>query len=278
VDVSIIIVSYNTSSLLRNCINSIYEQTVDVNFEIIVVDNDSKDGSCDMLKQDFKSVKLIENKQNLGFGKANNVGAKIAAGKYLFFLNSDIILLNNAVKVLFSFLEEHAEAKIAGGALYGADGQPNVSAGNFPSLLQEFSLIGFAVLYKRYYKKHLSSSLVKSDKEPCTVDYISGADLMIEKKAFDELKGFDEDFFLYYEETEMSFRARKMGWLSYFVPDAKIVHLESASFSSRSKIPYYRTSRKLFFKKCYGNNSLYLLKLYVALSNITHSLFEKKTR
>ena len=102
-DVSIIIVSYNTKSLIKNCINSIYKYTKDISFEIIVSDNGSIDGSVEMIKRDFPSVILIENNENLGFGAANNKGLALAKGKYILYLNSDTILLNNSVKFFYDY-------------------------------------------------------------------------------------------------------------------------------------------------------------------------------
>ena len=108
-DVSIIIVNYNTKDLLKECIDSIYEQTKEITFEIIVSDNGSSDGSIEMLKNYFPSVIIIENNANLGFGAANNRGLKIAHGKYIFYLNSDTVLLNNAVKCFFDFWEQASD-------------------------------------------------------------------------------------------------------------------------------------------------------------------------
>ena len=104
-DVSIIIVNYNTKQLLADCLKSIYEQTNNIDFEVIVSDNGSVDGSIEMLKRDFSQVILIENNANLGFGAANNRGLEVAKGKYIFYLNSDTVLLNNAVKIFFDYLE-----------------------------------------------------------------------------------------------------------------------------------------------------------------------------
>ena len=113
-DVSIIIVNYNTKQLLKDCLNSIYEHTENISFEVIVSDNGSKDGSIEMLKAEFPQVILIENNANLGFGKANNKGLAIAKGKYIFYLNSDTILLNNAVKLFFDYFEENGKKENIG--------------------------------------------------------------------------------------------------------------------------------------------------------------------
>ena len=118
INVSIIIVSYNTKELTHNCLKSVFEQTVNIDFEVIVSDNGSTDGSVEMIKKYFPQVALIENGANLGFGMANNRGLKVAKGKYIFYLNSDTILLNNAVKIFFDYWE-NAEDKESIGALGG---------------------------------------------------------------------------------------------------------------------------------------------------------------
>lgn len=114
-DVSVIIVNYNTKDLILNCIQSIYEKTKDLTFEIIVSDNDSKDDSIKQISSQFPEVKIIENKKNLGFGMANNEGFKIAQGKYVFCLNPDTILINNAIKFLYDFMEHNEECAAGGG-------------------------------------------------------------------------------------------------------------------------------------------------------------------
>ena len=128
-DVSIIIVNYNTKDLIKTCIDSIYGQTDQIKFEIIVVDNASKDGSQQMIKNEFPNVILIESPENMGFGKANNFGAKHASGKYLLFLNSDTILLNNAVRYFFDFSEQNNANKIGalGSILLDIDNNPTHS-------------------------------------------------------------------------------------------------------------------------------------------------------
>lgn len=276
INVSVIIVNYNTKELLKQCLLSVFEKTTDIGFEIIVVDNASIDNSAEMVEKYFPLITLIKNTENLGFGRANNQAAKLSKGKYLFLLNSDTVLLNNSIKILYDFLENNPKAKIAGGALFDPNGKPNTSFGNFPSLLQEFSDIGFSFLYKNYYYNHLAVGLTCSKKQPFIVDYVSGADMMIEKSIFDNLKGFDEDFFLYYEETEFSYRIKKEGWFSYIVPQAKIIHLESVSIISSAKKRRMKRSKKLFFAKCYGKYSLIFLALSSSLNKLTHCTRKKQ--
>ncbi|GHV43707.1 glycosyl transferase [Bacteroidia bacterium] len=257
-DISIIIVNYNTKELIRNCICSVFEKTQGVDFEVIVVDNASQDGSQEMLKKEFPNIKLIENNENLGFGRANNLGARYAKGKYLFLLNSDTILLSNAVKILFDFMESSPKCGICGGNLYDESGKPTMSYSMFlPSFTDELNIFFLEMIGKMMYGKNTLHN--HSDKKRI-VGFISGADFMIRAEIFGRMNGFDEDFFMYYEETELTFRVRKAGWLSYSIPQAKITHLESKStknwqtstkifFESRDK--YYRkTHNKLYHKIC----------------------------
>jgi hypothetical protein len=128
-DVSIIIVNYNTSELLKDCINSVLKKTQNVKYELIVIDNASSDCSIKMMKNEFPSIKLIESKENLGFGRANNLGARYATGKYLLLLNTDTLLINNAINILFDFMEKDTKQTIAacGGNLYNLDRTENYS-------------------------------------------------------------------------------------------------------------------------------------------------------
>jgi GT2 family glycosyltransferase len=139
-DVSIIIVSYNTKALLKQCLVSVFEKTHDIRFEVIVVDNASHDGSPQMVREEFPGVRLVES-ENKGFGHANNVGTKHAKGKYLFLLSPDTIVLNNAVKILFDFIDRHPNVGICGGNLFDADKKPALSYQMFlPSIFWELDV------------------------------------------------------------------------------------------------------------------------------------------
>ena len=137
VDVSIVIVNYNTKELTMQCINSIFNKTEGVSFEVIVIDNSSKDGSVELLSADSR-IKFIESGGNIGFGRANNIGIKYSEGKYILFLNSDTILLNNAIKMMFDFMEQHVELKIGalGTILLNEEHNRTHSYGKLPTILQ----------------------------------------------------------------------------------------------------------------------------------------------
>lgn len=258
-DVSIIIVNYNTKDLISNCLKSIFEQTVEVKFEIIVVDNASIDGSQQLLKNNFPNILLIESPENLGFGKANNLGAKHAKGKYLFLLNSDTELIENSIKFLIEYFEQEKEIKLGavGCKLVNKNLDPQASFGNFPSIYQELFEYGLRKIFNSYYNKKLSIGILGEENCIRAVDYLSGADILIQKKIFDSINGFDEDFFLYYEETEMCFRLKKRGYEIIWNPLTKIIHIEGASsknnnFNNYLKLRQYYKSKFLYYKKCHG--------------------------
>lgn len=255
-DVSIIIVNYNTCELLQNCLRSVVERTQQVFYEIIVVDNCSSDDSVSMVKNLFPLVKLVESKENLGFGKGNNLGSKYALGKYLFFLNSDTLLINNAVKILFNFLEDDINRNVAcvGGNLYHSDGRPNYSyTTSFPSLLYIF-------LYRSYIGSFLGYDYFNKTGKPKVVSIIIGADLLISKEKFNLIDGFDPNYFMYVEEGDLQYRLKQRGFQSMSVPDAKIIHLQGASSPSAFKLKSEIQSYFLYFSKFFSRNTLFIYK------------------
>ncbi|WP_131536256.1 glycosyltransferase family 2 protein [Pedobacter nototheniae] len=258
VDVSVILVNYNTKDLLRQCLNSLYDKCQSLIIEIIVSDNDSSDDSNEMLEKEFKDVIIVKNNANLGFGKANNKAINIANGKYLFLLNTDTYLINDAIKILFEFMErdENSEVACCGGDLFKPNGERQASYGNFPTIFDAISQLGFYKLYKQYYNKHLTGGALNYDQNIKVVDYICGADMFLRRSIMDKIGYFDEDFFLYFEETEMSYRICTNGYKSVLVPSAKIVHLEGGGQIDSNvnffKIKEFSKSRRLYFMKSRG--------------------------
>ena len=257
-DVSIIIVNYNTLDILKNCLNSIFEQTVEVKYEIIVVDNASTDGSQQMIKENFPQITLIENKLNLGFGSANNLGAKIAKGKYLLLLNSDCLLIENTIKVFYDFMEMNnidGSIGVIGAMLYDKMMKPNNSYHKFPIIGTSLKVIIIS-FYNKLFLQSIAlpkTSNYNQSKYSNEVDFISGADLFISKKIFDELNGFDEQFFLFFEETDLQKRMAKKGLKRIILRNQKIIHLEG--HSSKTSTPsvklflIYRDSMYKYFRK-----------------------------
>lgn len=252
-DVSIIIVNYNTKKLTSDCINSIYQYTTNINFEVIVVDNASNDGSVDLLKKD-KRIILIESSQNLGFGRANNLGYTYATGKYIFLLNSDTILLNNAVKILFDYLDNvDNQIGCVGSLLLNREKQPMHSYGNFPNVR----------LFKRRVFSFVFPKIVKpwnyapspTDMYPKEVDYITGADIMIRKNIIEQYGLFDPDFFMFFEETEMQYRYAQAGYKRIIIDTPKIIHLAGGS-GNKKKYSLSGMTREIKSRFIYCNKVL----------------------
>lgn len=228
---SIIILSYNTKELTFRCIKSVIEQCqkelAEGRIEIIVVDNNSADDSTSVisnLKAQNENLKLIQSKENLGFGKGANLGAGNAKGKYVLFLNSDTEAQDNGFLQMINFLDKNPDIAILGGKLYNADGSPQPSTGKFYSLTNLIiMLLGLERL------GFLRSSPNKTQK----VDWVSGACMMVRRDIFDKLEGFDENFFMYMEDMEICFRAKKLGFSTYFYPSLKLKH-KSLGSSNRT--------------------------------------------
>lgn len=236
IDVSIIIVSYNTKDLTRNCLQSVLKQTQDIDYEIIVSDNGSKDGSVEMIKKEFPNVILLENNANLGFGSANNRGLKIAKGKYIFYLNSDTVLLNNAIKFFFDYWE-NADNKeqigALGAGLLNERMQEIHSGGPFKDYKYLTKLL--LLMYIRHSLKtlififglsrffsHKNVDNTESVPKGETLGFITGADLFLRNN---EYAKFDEKFFMYCEETDLQLRLQKNGYRRYIISEPKIQHL-----------------------------------------------------
>lgn len=274
--VSIIIINFNCGQYIFNCIESIYSFTTENDFEIIIVDNNSDDGSVSELIKKFPEIKIINNSQNIGFGAANNTGARKAAGEYVFFLNPDTVFLNDCVSIFMRFFSESGNDAVSCGArLETASGNYSVSYGNFPSVFQQFSDIGFRVLYKKSYDKFLSISPPCNFDTPQKVGYLSGAGIFIKKNIFQKAGGFDERFFMYYEDTDLFFRLNKAGYQSFIVPEARIVHfgcsaiLPDGSFNY-AKYALMEKSKYLYFAKNIGTWSVFWAKLFQMLSLAVH--------
>lgn len=265
--VSIIIVNYNTYSLVLDCIQSIINKTQNVSYEIIVVDNNSPDREIENLAAIFPRVNLILHNRNAGFGSGNNVGAKMAQGRYLFFLNSDTLLINDAVSILSKYLDNNVKVAVCGGNLYTNNLSPTTSYSYMkPSVFADIDYFLFNILTKLKYGNNL---YFNHSEQPLKVKgSISGADYMIKKELYDELKGFDEDFFMYYEETELSFRVIKKGYEIHSVPGAKIIHLEGSSEQLKERtLDWTLDSKKKFYQKTnlllnfYISNFLFFLTI-----------------
>lgn len=252
IDVSVIIVNYNSTGLLKNCLASVKEFTTDINYEIIVVDNNSMEGDIDVLLKDYDRVTLIKNDFNRGFGTANNQGVKIAEGKYVLFLNNDTILFENTIKKVFEYAESLTGENIIGCKMLNEDKSVQKSVFDFPTLLNVFTSNFFLyVLFpksKYFNKYHLMN---KEIKKPTEVDVVTGAFLLTNRKTFEALNGFDERFFFYMEETDLCFRYKKNNGKAIYYPETAIIHLKGKSARGESwfKNKYQSISTIKYFQK-----------------------------
>lgn len=249
IDVSIIIVNYNTQKLTQACIESIINNTYNINFEIILIDNASTDGSQNFF-QDFNNILFIKSDKNLGFGKANNLGYNIAKGKYIFLLNSDTIILNNAIKIFFDTMENLPNKVACAGCLLLESNKSSIatSFGEFPkfeNILTELKNMYLSVFFKN--KKVIQKKDFFFNTESFKVDYIIGADLFMRKNIIDELGLFDPSFFMYYEETELQYRYNKFGYESHIISGPKIIHLEP-NIKTHTKKIYSTQNRYIYFE------------------------------
>lgn len=259
-DLSILILNYNTEKLTQECVASIIKnyknELNEKRIEIIIFDNASGEETVKNIKK-FLSIgktfnlpiKLIESKQNLGFSKGNNLAADSAKGKYLLFLNSDTEILDKGLLKMIDLLDENGKVAILGGKLVNVDGSNQPSSGKFYNI--------FNILLMLFGGERLGM-LRSSPNSISEVDWVSGACLMIEKNLFEKIGRFDEDFFMYVEDMEFCFRAKKMGFLTYFFPNIKIIHNNLGSSDRTYAILNIYKGLLLFYKKHKPGQLLFL--------------------
>ena len=275
--VSVIIVSYNTKELTKKAIQAVIDKTEGIEYEIIVIDNDSKDGSAEELKKTFQDkITLIESKENLGFGRANNLGIKQAKGKYIFLLNPDTELINNAIKIFYDYMEQNVQVGVCGGNLYNIKDVPEQSFMMYRNSTGSFLFWRYLELFyniiskfnkKKKYCRFNYSNKVKE------VGYISGADMFIRKQSLEKSGLFDETFFMYGEDVDLNFRIRNCGYLISSLPQAKIYHYVSQSSKNSVAsfdINFYGTYY-LFFK--YFGKKTFFIYLDIKLTLLRKACF-----
>lgn len=247
---SVIIVNYNVKYLVEQCLDSLSRALDGVEAEIFVVDNHSRDGSVDYLRQRFPDVNIIYSNHNLGFAKANNRAIRMAQGEYVLLLNPDTFVGEDSIKQVLSFMDGHPRVGGAGAMMYNTDGtRANESRRALPTPL--VSLQKMLGRSKRYYMSHLSWT------EPGQIEVMSGAFCMLRRKALDEVGLLDEDFFMYGEDIDLSYRITRGGYENWYVP-APIVHYkgESTQKSSFRYVHVFYQAMLIFFRKHYSHLSL----------------------
>ncbi len=266
--ISIIIVNYNVKYFIRQCLQSIYASDFEGELEVIVVDNDSVDGSQEMIRQAFPKVHLIDNRENIGFGKANNQGFQVANQAYTLILNPDTILKEDTLRLCYHFMEKNTEAGMIGVKMVDGSGNylPESKRG-FPTPLSAlFKLTGLSKLFPKsgffnnYYQGHLP------DTETSEIEVLTGAFMFSKTDLLKEIGGFDEDYFMYGEDIELSRQIYDRGHKLYYFPKTQIIHFkgESTKKLSASYIKNFYGAMSIYARKRNSSNSF----IWVAILNI----------
>ncbi len=249
-DISIVIVNYNSFNQLENCIKSILNFTHDCTYEIIVIDNASNEGNVENITIKYSQTLLLKNEKNIGFAAANNVGFKTAKGKYILILNNDTVFYENTLKILYDFAEQLKQEVFIGCKLLNEDGSHQISLVDFDTIINSFGENFF--IYKLFPKSkslnrfHLNFKKISS---PIKVDVVKGAFIFCSSNAIRKLSGFDENFFFYGEETDLCQRFKAAGGKVFYFPMTSIYHIGGVT-----------TDKNLWFK--FRNQSVAKIKIY----------------
>lgn len=259
--VSVIIVNYNRLDLTRRSIESVIKYAPGC--EIILVDNNSTESGIEELSEEFSQVKVIRLSKNYGFGYGNNRGAEIAKGKYLFFLNNDAYLVENTPLILSDYLDDNKDVGVVGPKLIFPDSRFQLSFGWAPSIINEWRTRKLQNGLHKSYDKYVNI-VTASYNKISEIDWVTGAALMIRKKLFEEVGGFDEKYFMYFEDSDLCKRIKNCGYKIYYIPLTAVVHQANATVKKIETInDEYRKSQLYYYKKHLSILSRLLLQLYL---------------
>jgi len=270
-EISIIIVNWNTCDILRNCLASILVPRDEIDYEVIVIDNGSTDGSTEMIKNEYPHVNLIQNNKNFGFAVANNQGIGIAKGRYILLLNSDTIILNAALSKTVSFADAHSNAAVVGCRVLNPDGTLQPTCFMYPSLLN--MLLSASYLYKLFPKSKFfgRERMTWWDRSnELEVDVVTGCFMLVNRKAIEQVGLMDRCFFMYGEETDWCYRFKRAGWKIIFTPCAEIIHIggQSTRHVRQEMLIQQRISILQFIRKHKGSLRYRLACFLITLSLI----------
>jgi len=271
--IAVCIVNYNTRDLLRVCLNSLLIENPD---EIVVIDNASGDRSVEMLHSEFPSVRLLTNPENTGYGAAANRAIRHCVSQHILLLNSDTIVKPGAVQALQKYMDKNASVAVTGPRILNLDGTIQTSCFHFPTPLHVFLYL--TNLYRAIpvlpiLRDHsLQSGLVVA---PQQVSWVLGAAMGIRRVAFESVGGFDESYFMYFEEVDLCYRLARAGWQVHFSPSPQIIHLGGASTKqnkSQMTLQYF-TSLQHFYRQHYSGMrraQLFVFVQFMALASLIH--------
>jgi len=282
IDLSIIIISYNTKDFLKKCTSSIKRTTKNLNYEIIVVDNASLDNSLNMLKEQFPEVITIASKENIGFSKANNLGVEKSKGKYILFLNPDTVVYKETLLNMVKFMDGHKDVGAATCKLVMPNGKlDDASHRGFPNPWNSFCYFsGLSKMFpssKLFGGYNLSWLNLSKTHE---IDACAGAFMIVRREAGEKIGWWDEDYFFYGEDLEFCFRLKEAGWKIYFVPSISVLHykgvsggikkvskeITTANIETKKRATAWRfDAMEIFYRKHYQNKYPFFLTWLVNL-------------
>jgi len=273
-DVSIIIVNYNSFKLLQDCLESLFKHCIGFDFEIIVIDNNSTEGNIEDILNEFKDVTLLKNNVNKGFGAASNQGLKIAKGKYILFLNNDTIFVENTLQILLQYLREQNDRILIAPKLLNKDGSVQHSVYSFQTLWLSFTTYFFLYrmfLRSKYFNRYYLMN--RGINEITEVEMVIGAFMLFNRDDVLELGGFDEDYFFYGEDNDLCKRFRDSGGKIIYYPETKIIHLKGGTSKTGWFHEKYHTLAVLnLFKKHYPFYKRILARLFFFTGNILRGI------
>lgn len=267
-DLSIIIVSWNVRELLLKTLDSIFRIDWKINYEVIVVDNASRDGSVEAVKKYYPQVKILANKQNLGFANACWQGVELSQANYFLFLNDDTKVLPDSLTVIYKTISKNENYGVVGGKILNPNNTIQASVRSFPTVLVFFILL---LKLHRFFPKLLNNYLLKDFDytKPTTVDQVMGAFFATSRKVWNLLGGFDKNFFIWFEEVDFCLRVKEKGYLVYYQPAAQIIHYRGSSFKQLSALPeqiLFNRSLYYYAKKHFSRFAFYFLKIFEPIS------------
>jgi len=287
VELSIIIINWNVRDFLGDCLDSLDNSISKMSHEIFVVDNNSSDGSVAMLKEQFPTVSLMINKENIGFGKANNQAIRKSSGEFILLLNPDTIVVNDGINRMLEYLRQNPQIGAIGPKILNSDHSIQKSCfRKYPSLKREF----FALMrLDRFLLKPITSVPAHEFNKPGPAEVLSGSAMLVRSTCLKEIGGFDEQFFMYAEDIDLCLQIRKKGWLLSYYPDATIKHFghksskKSEDFSPfavacGSLYKYFKKNRSFPAAFMYRIMVLFASLLWIVIYTITFQFLKKKPK
>ena len=270
-DLTVIIVSYNCRDYLNQCLHSVADSRPGCSYKVIVVDNNSEDGTVAFVESNFPNVQLLCNKGNVGFARANNQALQKNESRYAMLLNPDTLVREGAFDAIVNFLDEHMDVWALGPAIFNGDGSPQRTGVRFPSnwnLLVESVFLDRLFPHSKVFGAH--RELYKDYSKPRAVDFVQGSCLVVRKEVIAKIGLLDERFFMYFEETDWCYRIKQAGGKVMFLPFAEVVHFggDMVGHFDERRLKHYHQSLLKFYRQNYSSLGLFWLKMILIVRSI----------